>query len=203
MLGWAREWRGFGGGGHRPLTVYGEGGQTCGIIGIRDTVRCIQLACENPVNRGEFRAFNQMPQSMSVAQIAETVQAAFPGDVTIESLDNPERGPQSDEGHPSIRGVSSRAGIDKAPEVGGNWVGAWEVAEDGGTPPREPGRQPSRSRGRAGPFSSRPLDTARYFLTGSAVTFSKYRACRQLRHWRRLGGASSFALAQEYAGFEL
>ena len=66
-------------GGHRPLTVYGEGGQTCGIIGIRDTVRCIQLACENPVNRGEFRAFNQMPQSMSVAQIAETVQAAFPG----------------------------------------------------------------------------------------------------------------------------
>jgi nucleoside-diphosphate-sugar epimerase len=59
--------------------VYGEGGQTCGIIGIRDTVRCIQLACENPVNRGEFRAFNQMPQSMSVAQIAETVQAAFPG----------------------------------------------------------------------------------------------------------------------------
>lgn len=31
-----------------PLTVYGKGGQTRGIIDIRDTVRCIQLACENP-----------------------------------------------------------------------------------------------------------------------------------------------------------
>ena len=31
-----------------PLTVYGSGGQTRGMIDIRDTVRCIQLACENP-----------------------------------------------------------------------------------------------------------------------------------------------------------
>ena len=72
-----------------PLTVYGEGGQTRGIIDIRDTVRCIQLACENPANRGEFRVFNQMTESMSVAQIAETVKAASPEDVRIEHLDNP------------------------------------------------------------------------------------------------------------------
>ena len=72
-----------------PLTVYGEGGQTRGIIDIRDTVRCIQLACENPANRGEFRVFNQMTEQMSVRAIAETVQAAFPGDVTIDNLDNP------------------------------------------------------------------------------------------------------------------
>ena len=72
-----------------PLTVYGEGGQTRGIIDIRDTVRCIQLACENPANRGDFRVFNQMTESMSVAQIAETVQAASPEDVIIEHLDNP------------------------------------------------------------------------------------------------------------------
>ena len=72
-----------------PLTVYGEGGQTRGIIDIRDTVRCIQLACENPANRGEFRVFNQMTESMSVAQIAETVKAASPEDITIEYLDNP------------------------------------------------------------------------------------------------------------------
>src|SRR5256714_8630580 len=37
-----------------PLTVYGPGNQTRGIIDIRDTVRCIELACENPANRGEF-----------------------------------------------------------------------------------------------------------------------------------------------------
>jgi UDP-sulfoquinovose synthase len=73
-----------------PLTVYGGGNQTRGIIDIRDTVRCIQLACENPANRGEFRVFNQMTEQMSVKDIAETVQAAFPGGgVTIENLDNP------------------------------------------------------------------------------------------------------------------
>jgi UDP-sulfoquinovose synthase len=72
-----------------PLTVYGTGGQTRGIIDIRDTVRCIQLACENPANRGEFRVFNQMTESMSVRDIADTVSHAFPGDVTIENLENP------------------------------------------------------------------------------------------------------------------
>src|SRR6266705_920468 len=49
-----------------PLTVYGSGGQTRGMIDIRDTVRCIELACENPANRGEFRVFNQITEWMSV-----------------------------------------------------------------------------------------------------------------------------------------
>jgi UDP-sulfoquinovose synthase len=72
-----------------PLTVYGNGSQTRGLIDIRDTVRCIQLACENPADRGEFRVFNQMTQAMSVQQIAETVAAASPEAVTIAQLDNP------------------------------------------------------------------------------------------------------------------
>ena len=72
-----------------PLTVYGNGSQTRGLIDIRDTVRCIQLACENPANRGEFRVFNQLTQTMSVLQIAETVAVASPDAVTIEHLDNP------------------------------------------------------------------------------------------------------------------
>ena len=72
-----------------PLTVYGTGGQTRGMIDIRDTVRCIQLACENPANRGEFRVFNQITEWMSVKDIAETVARAYPGDVTIENVDNP------------------------------------------------------------------------------------------------------------------
>ena len=33
-----------------PLTVYGKGGQTRGYIDIRDTVRCIELACLNPAD---------------------------------------------------------------------------------------------------------------------------------------------------------
>jgi len=72
-----------------PLTVYGAGGQTRGIIDIRDTVRCIQLACEHPAEKGEFRVFNQMTESMSVKDLAATVARAYPGDVTIENLDNP------------------------------------------------------------------------------------------------------------------
>jgi UDP-sulfoquinovose synthase len=72
-----------------PLTVYGKGGQTRGIIDIRDTVRCVQLACETPAERGEFRVFNQITESMSVADIAETIATRFPGEVTIDNLDNP------------------------------------------------------------------------------------------------------------------
>jgi UDP-sulfoquinovose synthase len=72
-----------------PLTVYGAGGQTRGLIDIRDTVQCIQIACENPANKGEFRVFNQMTESLSVREIADTVARAYPGEVTIENLENP------------------------------------------------------------------------------------------------------------------
>ncbi|WP_116199344.1 NAD-dependent epimerase/dehydratase family protein [Amycolatopsis circi] len=73
----------------QPLTVYGKGGQTRGLIDIRDTVECIRLAVENPADRGEFRVFNQMTESMSVREIAELVADRFPGPVQIENLDNP------------------------------------------------------------------------------------------------------------------
>ncbi|RKS70916.1 UDP-sulfoquinovose synthase [Actinomadura pelletieri DSM 43383] len=72
-----------------PLTVYGTGGQRRGIIDIRDTVRCIELACENPAERGEFRVFNQMTEAMSVQELADTVARCFPGGVEIDHLDNP------------------------------------------------------------------------------------------------------------------
>jgi len=31
-----------------PLTVYGKGGQTRGMLDIRDTLACVELACINP-----------------------------------------------------------------------------------------------------------------------------------------------------------
>src|SRR5436190_1668415 len=73
----------------QPLTVYGKGGQTRGMLDIRDTVRCVELACENPAERGEFRVFNQITEWMSVDEIAQTVAKASPDDVRIEHLDNP------------------------------------------------------------------------------------------------------------------
>jgi UDP-sulfoquinovose synthase len=72
-----------------PLTVYGTGGQTRGMIDLRDTVVCVRLACENRADRGEYRVFNQITESMSVKEMAETIQAASPDDVRIEYLDNP------------------------------------------------------------------------------------------------------------------
>ena len=72
-----------------PLTVYGNGSQTRGLINIVDTVECIRLAAESPAQRGEFRVFNQLTETMSVKQIAETIVDVFPGDCTIEHVDNP------------------------------------------------------------------------------------------------------------------
>lgn len=72
-----------------PLTVYGSGNQTRGLIEIRDTVECIRLACEHPAERGEFRVFNQITEWLSVNQIADAIVRAHPGDVRVEQLDNP------------------------------------------------------------------------------------------------------------------
>jgi nucleoside-diphosphate-sugar epimerase len=57
-----------------PLTVYGKGGQTRGFLDIRDTVRCIQLAIDNPAAKGEMRVFNQITEMWSVNQLADLVQ---------------------------------------------------------------------------------------------------------------------------------
>src|ERR671914_2041528 len=69
-----------------PLTVYGKGGQTRGFLDIRDTLRCVELAVENPAERGEFRVFNQFTEEFSVGELAELAKrsAAQVGlDVTI------------------------------------------------------------------------------------------------------------------------
>jgi UDP-sulfoquinovose synthase len=67
-----------------PLTVYGKGGQTRGFLDIRDTVRCVELAVENPAERGEFRVFNQFTEEFSVGQLAEMVVDAA-GKLGIEA----------------------------------------------------------------------------------------------------------------------
>jgi UDP-sulfoquinovose synthase len=72
-----------------PVTVYGNGSQTRGYININDTVECIRLACENPADRGEFRVFNQMTETFSLNELAETIEKDYPGEVTIEHVDNP------------------------------------------------------------------------------------------------------------------
>lgn len=72
-----------------PLTVYGAGGQTRGLIDIRDTVECIRLAAEHPAEPGEFRVFNQLTEALSVREIAQKVVEAYWNSVEIIHLDNP------------------------------------------------------------------------------------------------------------------
>ncbi|MGH9077126.1 MAG: NAD-dependent epimerase/dehydratase family protein [Acidimicrobiales bacterium] len=72
-----------------PLTVYGAGGQTRGLINIVDTVECVRISAESPAEPGQFRVFNQFTEQMSVRQIASTVATAYPGPCTVEEIDNP------------------------------------------------------------------------------------------------------------------
>lgn len=74
------------------LTVYGSGGQTRGLLNITDTVRCIEIAAENPADTGEFRVFNQFTEEFSVLDLAEKVQHVAKEEgygTNIAHLDNP------------------------------------------------------------------------------------------------------------------
>ena len=71
-----------------PLTVHGTGGQTRAFIHIKDTVRCVQLAIENPPSKGDrVRILNQMTETHRVRDLAKMV-AQMTG-VEIAYLENP------------------------------------------------------------------------------------------------------------------
>jgi UDP-sulfoquinovose synthase len=73
-----------------PLTVHGTGGQTRAFIHIQDTVRCIQLAIENPPSRGErVRVFNQMTECHRVVDLAKLIQSLTGAE--IDYVDNPRK----------------------------------------------------------------------------------------------------------------
>lgn len=76
------------------LTVYGAGGQTRGFLNIKDTVRCIEIAANNPADKGEFRVFNQFTEEFSVLDLALKVKqvAREEGfDANIVHLTNPRK----------------------------------------------------------------------------------------------------------------
>ena len=71
-----------------PLTVHGTGGQTRAFIHIQDTVRCIELAINNPPQPGErVKIMNQLTETHRVNDLAEMV-ASITG-VEIAYVDNP------------------------------------------------------------------------------------------------------------------
>jgi UDP-sulfoquinovose synthase len=72
-----------------PLTVYGKGGQTRGMLDIRDTLSCVELALLNPAAAGEYRVFNQFTESWSVMDLAEMVVRATGDRARIEAVSDP------------------------------------------------------------------------------------------------------------------
>ncbi len=57
-----------------PITVYGSGGQTRAFIHIRDTVKCILLAAQNPPEKGQrVQILNQTTETHTVNELAKTI----------------------------------------------------------------------------------------------------------------------------------
>ena len=79
-----------------PLTVHGTGGQTRAFIHIRDTVRCIEFAAQNPPQRGErVKIMNQMTETHRVRDLAAMVSEIT--GIPIEYRDNPRKeAPEND-----------------------------------------------------------------------------------------------------------
>ncbi len=74
------------------ITVYGSGKQTRAFLNIQDTIRCVEIAAENPADKGEFRVFNQFTEEFSVLELAEKVQRVAEAkglNVSIDHIDNP------------------------------------------------------------------------------------------------------------------
>ena len=73
-----------------PLTVHGTGGQTRAFIHLRDTVRCVQIALENPPERGDKpKVYNQVTEVHRVRELAELISKLT--GVEVAYLPNPRR----------------------------------------------------------------------------------------------------------------
>ena len=71
-----------------PLSVHGTGGQTRAFIHIKDSVKCVQIALENPPKPGErVKIFNQMTESHQVGELAKKVASLTGADINY--LPNP------------------------------------------------------------------------------------------------------------------
>jgi UDP-sulfoquinovose synthase len=81
-----------------PLTVHGTGGQTRAFIHIQDTVKCIQIAIENPPSRGDrVSVFNQMTETHRVRDLARMISDRT--GVPVHNLPNPRNEADENELH--------------------------------------------------------------------------------------------------------
>ena len=91
-----------------PLTVYGQGGQTRGYLNLIDTLQCVELAANHPVERGDLRILNQVTETFTVLELAEQVQRVgnrLGLTVTVDHLDNPRKEAEQHYYNPAYTGL--------------------------------------------------------------------------------------------------
>lgn len=71
-----------------PMTVHGTGGQTRAFIHIKDTCRCIELAIENPPEKGaRVNILNQMTETHKVRDLANLINSKTGAEIAY--VENP------------------------------------------------------------------------------------------------------------------
>jgi UDP-sulfoquinovose synthase len=101
----------------QALSVYGTGGQTRGMIALKDSLECIRLVVENPPSAGRLRIFNQMTEYRSVRDLARMVRDAAESldiKVTIDNLRNPRVEAEEHPYRPTYQGLVD-LGLDPTP----------------------------------------------------------------------------------------
>lgn len=87
-----------------PLTVHGTGGQTRAFIHIKDTVKCIELALNDPPKLGQkVKILNQMTETHRVIELAKLVAEKTGAEVQL--VDNPRNEDQENDLNVSNAGL--------------------------------------------------------------------------------------------------
>lgn len=58
----------------KPMTIYGNGSQKRGFLNIIDTLKCVDLAVNNPPKEGEYRVFNQFTDFLSLIEMSNKIK---------------------------------------------------------------------------------------------------------------------------------
>ena len=91
-----------------PLTVYGQGGQTRGYLNIKDTLQCVNLATQNPAQKGELNIYNQIMETFSantLAKLTKTVGDKLGYNVKIDHIENPRKEAEEHYYNPTYQGL--------------------------------------------------------------------------------------------------
>jgi UDP-sulfoquinovose synthase len=75
-----------------PLSIYGAGGQTRGVLALVDSIQCISILLDKPAEENEYRVVNQFDEQYNVAELAQKIQTAGNKkdlNVQIQKFENP------------------------------------------------------------------------------------------------------------------